>query len=174
MQMGVEERQDIGHPVPPSENETSHARRMRGMMTSMATDNHLVVGGTMICCGNILTSDEPIPMMTCYSGMDMTQMRGRHCVSVGHLETDRVGAWPVNGNSVELPFQKAESLKRRKDRMWDRMTQVLWETQAVILGMGGSSSHCWRSKACVGRTCCSNVARSSWSWAALNRCAASC
>lgn len=182
MQMGVEERQDIGHPVPTSEDEASEAtrasraRRMRGLMTSMATDNHLVVEGTMICCENILTSDDSNPtMMTCYSRMYMPQMTGRHCVGVGHLETGRVNAaWPMNDSSVELPFLKVESLRRRKDRQWDRMTRVLWETLVVILGMEGSSSH-WRSKGCyVGQTCRSNVARGSWSWVALNWCAASC
>jgi hypothetical protein len=178
MQMGVEERQDIGHPVPPSEDEASRAsraRHMRGLMTSMATDNHLVVEGTMICCGNILTSDDSNPMMTCYSGVDMAQMTGRHCVSVECLETGRVNAaWPLNGNSAELPFQKAESLRRRKDRRWDTTTWVQWETLVVILGMEGSSSH-WRSKGCyVGQTCRSNVAQGSWSWVALNWCAASC
>ena len=138
MRMGVEERQDIGHPVPPSEDEASRARRerrMRGLMTSMATDNHLVVEGTLICCGNILTSNESNPMMTCYSGMDMVQMKGRHYVSVGHLEAGRVNAWPLNGNSVELSFQKAESLRHRKDSWWDTRTRVLWETLVVILGM---------------------------------------
>jgi len=175
MQMGVEERQDIEHPVPPSEDEASRACRMRGLMTSMATDNHLVAEGTMICCGNILTSDDSNPMMTCYSGVDMAQMTGRHCVSVEYLETGRMNAaWTPNGNSVELPFQKAESLRRRKDRRWDRMTRVQWETLAVILGMEGSSSN-WKSKGCyVGQTCRSNVAQGSWSWVALNRCAASC
>jgi hypothetical protein len=98
-------------------------------------------------------------------------MTGRHCGSVGHLrlETDRVSAYWLNGNSVELPFQKAGHLERRKNSWRNRMTQALWETRAEILGMmGGSSSHWTWGKAYVGWTCCSNVQQDRWSWVAPN------
>jgi hypothetical protein len=65
----------------------------------------------------------------------------------------------VNGNSVELPLQKAGHSHRREDRWGNTMMQALWETRAVIPGMvGDSSSHwMWGGKACVGWSCCSNV-----------------
>jgi len=164
MQMGAGEKQDIGHPAPPSEDATSRAPHMRGLMTSMASGNHFVVGETMICCGYIPASSL---MMTFHSGADMAEMTGRRCVGVGHLNlgTDRVGAWSMTGNSVELPFQKAGHLKRHKDRCWNTMTLALWGTRVVIPGLG-SSSH-WGSKACVGWTC-SNEERGSRSWVGLN------
>jgi hypothetical protein len=115
MQMGVGEKQDIGHPGPPSENAAGRAPRMRGLMTSMTSGNHFVVGETMICCGYILTSNLT---MTFHSGADMAEMMGRRCESIGHLNlgTDRVSAWSMTGNSVGLLFQKAEHLKRHEDR----------------------------------------------------------
>jgi hypothetical protein len=50
--------------------------------------------------------------MTFHSGVDTAEMMGRHCASVGHLKlgTDRVSAYWLNGNSVELLFQKAGHL----------------------------------------------------------------
>jgi hypothetical protein len=129
-QMGVGERQDIGHPARPSEDVASRASHMRGLMTSMARDN-LVVGETMIYCGCMLASDL---MRTCHSGMDMAKITGKHCGIVGHLKlrTDRVSALSLNGNSVEHPFQKAGDLWRCKDRWRNTMTQALWETRVVI------------------------------------------
>ena len=170
MQMGVGERQDIGHPVPPSDHAAGRAPHMRGSMTSMVGGNHLVVEETMICCGYILTSN---PTMTFHSGADMAETMGRRCESIGHLNlgTDRVSAWSMTGNSVELPFRKAGHLKRHEDRRWNTTMQALWGTREVILGLGSSSY--WGSKACVGWTC-SNEGRDSWSWVGLNWCVAGC
>jgi hypothetical protein len=47
------------------------------------------------------------------------------------------------------------------------MTQGLWETRAVIPGMGGSSSHWTWGKACVAWTR-SDVEDGRWGWVGLN------
>jgi hypothetical protein len=109
MQMGVEERQDIAsgrYPAPPTVMDAaSRALHMHDLMTPR-TKYNLVVEETMICCGNNQASN---PMTTPHSGMDMAEMTGIHCGSVGHLKlgTDRVSVYWLNGNSAELPFQKA-------------------------------------------------------------------
>jgi hypothetical protein len=77
MQMGVEEKPDIASgrcPAPSFEVAASHAPHKHGL-TLMWQDN-LVVEETSIGYGNILTSDL---MRLCYSGMDMAEMKGRHC-----------------------------------------------------------------------------------------------
>jgi len=105
--MGVEERQDIASgrfPALPTDV-ASHALHMCGLMTSR-TKSNLVAEETMICCGHNPASN----LMTIFhSGMDTAELPGRHYGSVGHLKlgTDRVSAYWLSDNSVELPFQKA-------------------------------------------------------------------
>jgi hypothetical protein len=107
--MGVEEKQDIAsgpYPAPPTVMDAaSRALHMYDLMTSR-TKNNLVVEETMIYCAY---SQALNPMTTFHSGVDTVQLTGRHCGSVGHwkLGTDRVSAYWLNGNSVELPFQEA-------------------------------------------------------------------
>jgi hypothetical protein len=48
--MGVEERQDIVYPAPPTVDAASHAHCMHDLMTPKAKDS-LVVEETMTCCG---------------------------------------------------------------------------------------------------------------------------
>lgn len=165
--MGVGERQDIGHPVQPFEDVASRAPHMRGLMTSMARNN-LVVGETTICCGCILTLNLK---MTCHSGMDMAKITGKHCGIVGHLNlgTDRVSALSMNGNSVELLFQKAGNLWGCKDRWRNTMTQALWETRVVIdvhPGLGDRDPH-WRWCKAGDGWPCSHVEQG-MCWIALN------
>jgi len=172
MQMGVGERQDIAsgwHSASP-EDVARRAHHMHGLMTPMARDN-LVVEEMMICCGYILASNL---MMICHSGMDMAEMTGKHCGSVGDLRlgTDRVSALPLNGNSVEMPFQMAGHWKRRKNRRKNTVMQARWERRVVIPGLGGSSPHWRRCKACVGWTC--STVKQGRRWVALNYCAAGC
>jgi hypothetical protein len=168
MQMGVGERQGIAsgrYPAPPTVDAAGRALHMHDL--TPRTKDNLVVEETMIYCGNRQASN---PMTTFHSGVDTVKMTGRHYESVGHLMlgADRVSSYWLNGNSVELSFQKAGHLKRRKNRRRNTMTQALWGTRAMNPGMGGSSYYWMRGKACVGWTCCSNGEQDRWSWVGLN------
>ena len=68
-----------------------------------------------------------------------------------------MSAWTQRSNLVELPFQVNEHLWCHGDRCHSMAMQAGWETLEAIPVLGDSSSRWKGCKACVGRTCYSNV-----------------
>jgi len=115
MQMGAGEKQDTASDqsrAPSTEYSSSRAFQMRDLTPR---ENNLVGEETMTGCGNTLASDLTV---LCRSGVNMAEMKGKHCGGVDYLqlETCRVSASPLSGNSAELSFQKVGHLWRHKNR----------------------------------------------------------